>query len=153
MKEEVPMKKRLFVIAALLMFASIAATQVVRANEPMLVNIPFAFVAGNATLPAGEYRVEKLDGNSAVVLIRSSDANAAAVVLSNAAQAKETPTQSKLIFKRYDNRYFLSQVWRAGSIRGRELLKSRAEKEIAQSARFETKGEVTLLASLSPARP
>ena len=147
------MKKRLFVIAALLMFASIAATQVVRANEPMLVNIPFAFVAGNATLPAGEYRVEKLDGNSAVVLIRSSDANAAAVVLSNAAQAKETPTQSKLIFKRYDNRYFLSQVWRAGSIRGRELLKSRAEKEIAQSARFETKGEVTLLASLSPARP
>jgi len=153
MKEEVPMKKRLFVIAALLMFASIAATQVVRANEPMLVNIPFAFVAGNATLPAGEYRVEKLDGNSAVVLIRCSDASAAAVVLSNTAQAKETPTQSKLIFKRYDNRYFLSQVWRAGSIRGRELLKSRAEKEIAQSARFETKGEVTLLASLSPARP
>jgi len=147
------MKKRLFVIAALLMFASIAATQVVRANEPMLVNIPFAFVAGNATLPAGEYRVEKLDGNSAVVLIRSSDANAAAVVLSNAAQAKETPTQSKLIFKRYDNRYFLSQVWTAGSIRGRELMKSRAEKEIAQSARFETKGEVTLLARLSPARP
>ncbi len=147
------MKKRLFVIAALLMFASIAATQVVRANEPMLVNIPFAFVAGNATLPAGEYRVEKLDGNSAVVLIRCSDASAAAVVLSNTAQAKETPTQSKLIFKRYDNRYFLSQVWRAGSIRGRELLKSRAEKEIAQSARFETKGEVTLLASLSPARP
>jgi len=153
MKEEVPMKKRLFVIAALLMFASIAATQVVLANEPMLVNIPFAFVAGNATLPAGEYRVEKLDGNSAVVLIRSSDANAAAVVLSNAAQAKETPTQSKLIFKRYDNRYFLSQVWTAGSIRGRELMKSRAEKEIAQSARFETKGEVTLLARLSPARP
>src|SRR5260370_25911779 len=117
----------------------------------MLENIPFAFVAGNATLPAGEYRVEKLDGNSAVVLIRCSDASAAAVVLSNTAQAKETPTQSKLIFKRYDNRYFLSQVWRAGSIRGRELMKSRAEKEIAQSARFETKGEVTLLATLSPA--
>jgi len=153
MKEEVPMKKRLFVIAALLMFASIPATQVARADEPMLVNIPFAFVAGNATLPAGEYRVEKLNGNSAVVLIRCSDANAAAVVLSNAAQAKETPTQSKLIFKRYDNRYFLSQVWRAGSIRGRELMKSRSEKEISQSARFETKGEVTLLARLSPARP
>jgi hypothetical protein len=153
MKEEVPMKKRLFVMAGLLVFASIVATQVVRADEPMLVNIPFAFVAGNATLPAGEYRVERLHGNSAVVLIRCSDTSAAAVVLSNATQAKETPTQSKLIFKRYDNRYFLSQVWSAGSIRGRELLKSRAEKEITQSARFETKGEVTLLARLSPARP
>src|SRR6266566_141435 len=153
MKEEVPMKKRLFVIAALLMFASIPATQVARADEPMLVNIPFAFVAGNATLPAGEYRVEKLNGNSAVVLIRCSDANAAAVVLSNAAQANERQSGSKLVFNRYDNRYFLSQVWRAGSIRGRELMKSRSEKEISQSARFETKGEVTLLARLSPARP
>src|SRR6266403_5671951 len=102
MKEEVPMKKRLFVIAALLMFASIAATQVVLANEPMLVNIPFAFVAGNATLPAGEYRVQKLDGSSAVVLISCADASASAMVLSNAAQAKETQTQSKLIFKRYE---------------------------------------------------
>ena len=147
------MKKRLFVMAGLLMFASIVATQVARADEPMLVNIPFAFVAGNVTLPAGEYRVEKLHGNSAVVLIRCSDPSAAAVVLSNAAQATEIQTQSKLIFKRYDNRYFLSQVWRAGSISGRELMKSRAEEEITKSARFETKGEVTLLASLSPARP
>ena len=146
------MKKRAFVTATLFVLSIIVAAQVAQAAEPMLVNIPFAFVAGNATLPAGDYRVEKLDGNS-VVLIRCSDASAAAVVLSNAAQAKETPTQSKLIFKRYDNRYFLSQVWSAGSIRGRELMKSRAEKEIAQSARFETKGEVTLLARLSPARP
>ena len=52
------MKKRLFVMAGLLVFASMVATQVVRADEPMLVNIPFAFVAGNATLPAGEYRRE-----------------------------------------------------------------------------------------------
>jgi hypothetical protein len=153
MKEEVPMKKRLFVMAGLLVFAGMVATQVARADEPMLVTIPFAFTAGNATLPAGEYRVEKLNGHSAVILIRCSDANAAAVVLSNATQAKDTPTQSKLIFKRYDNRYFLSQVWSAGSIRGRELMKSRAEEEITRSARFETKDQVTLLARLSPARP
>jgi len=131
----------------------IVAAQAVQADEPMLVNIPFAFVAGNVTLPAGEYRVQKLDGNSAVVLIRCSDANASAMVLSNAAQAKETQTQSKLVFKRYDNRYFLSQVWKAGSIRGRELLKSQAEKEIAQSASIKRTGEVALVARLLPARP
>jgi hypothetical protein len=147
------MKKRAFVTATLFVLSIIVAAQVAQAAEPMLVNIPFAFVAGNATLPAGDYRVEKLDGNSAVVLIRCSDASAAAMVVSNASQAKETPTQSKLVFKRYGNRYFLSQVWKAGSIHGRELLKSQAEKEIAQSARLETKGEVTLVARLSPARP
>jgi hypothetical protein len=152
-KEEVPMKKRAFVTATLFVLSIVVAAQVVRADEPMLVNIPFAFVAGNVTLPAGEYRVQKLDGSSAVVLISCADASASAMVLSNAAQAKETQTQSKLIFKRYENRYFLSQVWTAGSIRGRELLKSRAEKEIAQSARLETTGEVTLVARLLPARP
>jgi hypothetical protein len=145
------MKKRVFVAASLFVLSIVVAAQVAKADEPMLVNIPFAFVAGNTTLPAGEYRVQKLDGNSAVLLIRCSDASTAAMVLSNTTQAKEIPTQSKLVFKRYDNRYFLSQVWAEGSIRGRELLKSRAEKEAAQSARLETTGEVTLIARLSPA--
>ena len=147
------MKKRAFVTATLFVLSIVVAAQVAQADEPMLVNIPFAFVAGNATLPAGEYRVQKLDGNSAVVLVRCSDASAAAMVLTNTAQAKEPQTQSKLIFKRYDNRYFLSQVWKAGSIRGRELLKSQAEKEIARSASIKTTGEVTLVARLLPARP
>jgi len=147
------MKTRAFVTATLFVLSIIAAAQVAQADEPMTVNIPFAFVAGNATLPAGEYRVQKLDRNPAVVLIRCSGASAAAMVMSNAAQAKETQTQSKLVFNRYGNRYFLSQVWAAGSIRGRQLLKSSREKEISQLARIETKSEVTLVARLSPARP
>src|SRR5713101_2846395 len=147
------MKTRALVMTTLFVLSFLVAAQVVQADEPMLVNIPFACVAGNVTLPAGEYRVQKLDGNSAVVLIRCSDANASAMVLSNAAQAKETQTQSKLVFKRYDNRYFLSQIWKAGSIRGRELLKSQAEKEIARSASIKMTGEVTLVARLLPARP
>jgi hypothetical protein len=145
------MKMRALVTASLFVLSLIVAAQVVRADDPMLVNIPFAFTAGNVTLPAGEYRVQKLDGSSAVVLISCADASASTMVLSNAAQAKDIQTQSKLVFKRYDNRYFLSQVWAAGSIRGRELLKSHAEKEIAQSARLETAKEVTLIARLSPA--
>ena len=147
------MKKRAFVTATLFVLSIIVAAQVAQADEPMLVNIPFAFVAGNVTLPAGEYRVQKLDGNSAVVLIRCSDATASAMVVTHAAQAKELQTESKLIFNQYGNRYFLSQVWTAGSIRGRQLLKSPQEKEISQMARIETKSEFTLVARLIPARP
>ena len=147
------MKKQSFLLAGLLVLSSMAATQVARAQETMVADIPFAFTAGNATLPAGEYRVQKLDGNSAVLLIRCSDASAAAMVITSAAQANELQSQSKLVFNRYDNRYFLAQVWTAGSIRGREFPKSSQEKELAQSARIETKGEVTLVARLSPARP
>jgi hypothetical protein len=147
------MKKHTFVTATLFVLSVIVAAQVAQAGEPMLVNIPFAFVAGDATLPAGEYRVETLEQNSAVLLIHCWDARMATFVVTNPAQAKELQSQSKLVFTRYKDRYFLSQVWKAGSIRGRQLRKSQAEKEIAQSARLETKSEITLVARLSPARP
>src|SRR6202158_5144112 len=147
------MKKQSFLMAGLLMLTSIAATQVARAQESMLVDIPFAFVAGNATLPAGEYRVHKLDGNSAVLLIHCWDARASALVITNAAQAKEPQTESKLVFNRYGNRYFLSQVWTSGSTRGRQLPISRREKKMPQRPRNETKIEIPLFPRLSPAKP
>src|SRR5258708_35768368 len=152
MKEEVPMKKRSFVITSLLVLSLVAAAQVVRAQETLVVSIPFDFVAGSATLPAGEYRVQKLDRNPAVLLIHCSEPTVSAMVMTNAAQAKEPQSDSKLVFHRYGNHYLLSQVWTAGSIRGSELLKSAREKAIAQSARLETHGQVTLVASLSPAQ-
>ena len=147
------MKKRAFVMATLFVLTMLVAARVAQAEEPMLVNIPFAFVAGNATLPAGEYRVQKLERNAGILLINSSDSSAAVMLVTNPAQASEPQTKSKLVFNRYDNRYFLSQVWTAGSSRGRQLLKSPREKEVALSARIETKGEITLVARLSPARP
>ena len=147
------MKKQSFLMAGVLMLSSMAVTQVARAQDAMVVDIPFAFTAGNAMLPAGEYRVQKLDRNSAVLLVHCWDAKASALVITNAAQAKETQTESKLVFNRYGNRYFLSQVWNAGSIRGRQLPISPREKEMPQLARNETKTEITLVARLSPARP
>jgi hypothetical protein len=74
-------------------------------------------------------------------------------VITHGAQAKEPQSESKLVFNRYGNRYFLSQVWTAGSIRGRQLPISPREKEMPQLARNETKAEVTLVARLSTARP
>jgi hypothetical protein len=147
------MKKRAFVTATLFVLSMIVAAQVTQAEEPMSVNIPFQFVAGNVTLPAGEYRVQKLDGNSAVLLIHRSDPNASVMVITHAAQAKKLQTKSILVFNRYDNRYFLSQVWTAGSIRGRQLPKSPREKELARVASIETKAEVTLVARLTPTNP
>jgi len=152
-KEEVLMKKRVFVMATLLVLSIIVAAQVVRAEESMFVNIPFAFTAGQVTLPAGEYRIQKFDSSSGVLLINCLDQSAPVMVLTFAAQANAPQSQTKLVFNRYDHRYFLSQVWTAGSIRGRQLSKSPREKELAQVARAETKGEITLVARLAPDRP
>jgi hypothetical protein len=145
------MKKHTFVMTSLLLLSLMAAAQVVKAQEPLVVNIPFEFVAGKATLPAGEYRVEKLEKGSVVVLIRHASPGVSAMVMTMAAQANEPQSDSKLVFNRYGNRYFLSEYWSAGSSGGRRLLKSAREKEISRMARMETQGQVTLVASLSPA--
>ena len=145
------MKKHTFVMTSLLLLSLMVTAQVVQAQEPVVVNIPFEFVAGNLTLPAGEYRLEKLENGSAVVLIHRADRGASAMVMSIATQANAPQSDSKLVFNRYGNRYFLSQYWSAGSSRGRLLPKSAREKEISRIARNEAKGQVTLAASLSPA--
>jgi len=40
------MKKRTFVMTSLLLLSLMVAAQVVQAQEPVVVNIPFEFVAG-----------------------------------------------------------------------------------------------------------
>jgi hypothetical protein len=45
-----------------------------------------------------------------------------------------TNDNGKLVFNRYGNQYFLSQVWAAGSDSGHQLRPSKAEREIAKNA-------------------
>lgn len=142
------MKNAFFRITGILTLAFVAATPIVRAQEPLVATIPFAFAAGGMTFPAGEYRVEKLAQGSAMLLIRHTDRSAAMIVRSNAADAGSRQTQSKLVFHRHGNRYFLSQVWVAGYTQGRELPESAAEKELALGAHNETPDQVTIVARL-----
>jgi hypothetical protein len=146
------MRKAFFRMTGMLSLAFLAATQTVRAQEPVLANIPFEFTAGNRTLPAGEYRVQKTALGSSMLLIQSTDQSAAVIVLSSAATENVSQTQSRLVFHRYGNRYFLSKVWVAGYAQGRELPKSKQEKEHVL-ARNETQDQVTIIARLIPPKP
>ncbi len=144
------MKNTFLRIAGLLGLALLAATQTVRAQEPLLVNIPFAFTAGQMTLPAGEYRVQDLRAGSTVLLIQRTDRSAATLVTSFATSANRRRDQTKLIFHRYGNHYFLAQVWIEGSSRGREIPKSAKEKEQALVTDNTTPDQVTIVARLIP---
>jgi hypothetical protein len=143
------MKKRILAMTGLLVLCSFAATQVVRAQEPLAVNIPFAFTAGERTLPAGEYRVQKMDGSSAVLLIRCTEPRESIMVVTGPTQSGKLQKQSKLVFNRYNDHYFLSQVWNAGYSSGRELRKTQREKEIALSAELQPRDQVIVAANIS----
>jgi hypothetical protein len=141
------MKKALR-MTTMLALAFLAATQIVRAQEPLLANIPFAFTAGSMALPAGEYRVERMAQDATMLLIRRADGSVAKIVPTLGAQANGLQSQSKLIFHRYGNRYFLSQVWVEGYARGRELPESAKEKELALTAQNAKPDQVIIVARL-----
>lgn len=151
------MKKQAFTFAALLALSMVAATISAHAQAPsvLAVNIPFEFVVGNQTLPAGEYKIERgLSPGLDVLLIRCTDGRALTLVLTTMLDAKDRQPESKLIFNRYSSRhgkrYFLSQIWNAADQWGRELSKSPREMEMA---RTEVKQEVVLLVRSPSATP
>jgi hypothetical protein len=102
------------------------------------------------SLPLGEYRVQPMStGSGDVQLIRQTDGDALTVVLTMAVDPEDGKSEPQLIFNHYGNSYFLSQIW-TGAGQGRELFKSKREKE---TARGEARTEVALLAYPSSARP
>lgn len=109
----------------------------------MTANIPFGFHVGNSVLPAGQYTVDTEPGPG-LVRLRSADCKSSVTILANAVQSFPTPTDSKLIFTKYGDDYFLSRIWRAGSDTGNELRKSRRETEVAATSR---RGIQTIMAS------
>jgi Tfp pilus assembly protein PilX len=143
------MKKRVLLMTSILALAALASARVALAQQKMIVDVPFAFVAGHATLPAGEYYIQSSSSDSVITLICRSDRSASAMVLSTAATKLAPATKSKLVFNRYGNRYFLAQFWSEGNRTGRELPKSAREKESAQIASLEPRGQVTVAVRLA----
>jgi len=117
----------LFAVALTLLITT-ASAQTVKVKA----NIPFSFVVNRATMPPGEYMVESMDRDGGVLAIRDSNSKTTNLVTSNACQSPKAAVHTKLIFHRYGDRYFLSQVWVQGNDRGRELLRSAREVEVAK---------------------
>ena len=140
------MKKSIFAIAILVGLFVAAVAGPAQAQQSFRVQVPFAFVANAVTLPAGEYDIQRQANGGVALLILSKNSGPSAIVMTNAIQSKDWQPETCLVFHRYGNRYFLSQVWTAGDRRGREIYKSPAEKELAKN---ETPSEVTLLALLT----
>ena len=87
------------------------------------VKVPFPFVVKGQQFPAGEYRLQRDQTDSSVVLIRGEKGNAAAAVfVLTTPAAGNDPAGDKpaLTFNRYENQYRLSGIWEPGD-QGREV--------------------------------
>jgi hypothetical protein len=126
---------RIFLMFGFLVIVSASSTYAQSVNEQR-ADIPFSFIVGSKTFPAGEYRVTRLNlqSDKAALAIKSADGRLSKIVLTIPVQAAETSEKAKLIFNRYGDQYFLAQVWTPADNTGLELLKSRSERTLARHA-------------------
>jgi len=100
------------------------------AQSWMTADIPFAFVVGDRTLPAGEYIVRP--EGPVGVLIQNTDGKAAIFALPHAIQSPTVTPHSRFVFHQYGDTYFLSELWKPGNQTGQKLNMSPRERELAR---------------------
>ena len=99
------------------------------------VNIPFQFHAGNAKLPAGEYRIHVVENSDlALMEIVSADGSTSALFQVRESDANSAPAKNELIFNKYGNRYFLAELFEEGNATGSQVDESRYEKAVSHEA-------------------
>jgi hypothetical protein len=135
------MKKQLLTLLGLgLLFATASAYAQTAALK---ANIPFNFIVAGKSLPAGEYTIQSVSTSDRVLVIRGSETSPN-MVMTNSCESARPSDRTKLVFHRYGDRYFLSQIWTAGNSSGAELPQGTREAEVAMDF---PRQDVVLIAS------
>jgi hypothetical protein len=110
----------IFAAAALTLPLGAQVTQAIRAD------IPFEFVVGNTTEPAGAYLFSN-QAAEGTVLMQPLGGTGGHILVTSPYSSSTSPQGPKLVFHRYGNQYFLSRVVTTWT--GRDIPMSARERE------------------------
>jgi hypothetical protein len=123
-------KQMIKTLSMLMLLAVVAlATTAVSAQSSrrIVANVPFSFIVGDKEMPAGTYWVQPTTIGSGILRIAGTENSKSTVRLSTLLHRNYTG-KGKLVFHRYQDQYFLSEIWQTGETDGRQLMKSNREK-------------------------
>lgn len=103
---------KLYVTALLTLVSLCGLVVTAHAQDPdgVVVKVPFAFVAGEKTMPAGTYnvtRISSVDPHSGLI-IRNYDNSV--LVLATLAETASAEQPASLSFEHVEDKYFLSKI-------------------------------------------
>jgi hypothetical protein len=124
------------IVGLVISFALVAGSSAVygQGSKRQVADIPFQFQVGNTTLPAGEYSVSPNSSTGETLRISSRSTDATVVRMSSPVAQRDPASKSRLVFHKYGNEYFLTEVWSAGFSNGRKLTKSGRERALERDA-------------------
>jgi len=108
--------------------------------------VPFSFVVGNKTLPAGEYRVSETASLGAII-IKGAGVSAVSLTIP-AVDQKSGPKIARMVFRGCGDRYYLSQVW-GGDKSGTEVPMTCSERELTARKHNSNQAAVAALREVS----
>ena len=147
MKKQILVASTIFSLVVTLMVTRVSA----QSSHYFRVIIPFEFAISDKRFPAGEYIVRRVSSDSPQLLsITSLNARTRQSVLTHKIRSGTLLSESKLVFRRYGDQYFLSQIWEAGDSDGRELRVSREETDLQRLAKNTAKPEVVVVSGRRP---
>ncbi len=120
--------KRQVLVIGLVVLAGLAPL-FAQASATARFNVPFEFVVGDVTLPAGEYTVN-YEAKTSLIQVGKTGGGVSAIVLTMPSAAKLATASPTLVFNRYGAKSFLSEIWVNGEQIGRAIHKTSYEKEM-----------------------
>ena len=103
-------KQYLRIVIVLIGVAGLGITAQAQAVDPVVVSVPFEFVVAGKTLPAGNYRVNRVsDTDSRALVLSSFENNASAMVLPTEVESS-SDDKAQVSFEELGGEHFLSKI-------------------------------------------
>jgi len=127
------MNKKVFSVIATCCFLALGAASTAHAQMPgtaLRAMIPFDFSVRGRTLPAGEYEIRRITDAPDGLLISGMTNHDHEIFETKPVDARRISSKAEIVFHRYGDSYFLSEVFAGGEQTGRELPESRQERSL-----------------------
>ena len=121
------MKCNVFGILAIVTLSLLVNIPIMSAQTIAMASVPFAFTVANTEMSAGNYVITSVSDSTIVVINRSTGTGV--ISLFHSEQPRNNNDTTKLVFHRYGDTYFLSQVARGSGKTVIQLPISKQESE------------------------
>ena len=130
------MKRTVYMTLAAVALVLMSLVPAYAQKSAATVNIPFAFTVDDVRMPAGEYRITS--PSEKVISIQRVGGTEVETTAINAAEGHKGDHTPRLVFRRYDTRYFLATAFLPGQDHAHEFVASADEIQVARNTHQQT---------------
>ena len=140
------MKSKIYGALATLAVALTVSVSFAQAQSRVQADVPFAFTLQDRAMPAGNYQI--IERSNHVLDIRNLDSQRDQLLVGPMAVQSSKDQSPKLVFHKYGDQYFLTQIWYGDSNYGVGFAESKREKETSMASNGASNAPETVIIAM-----